>query len=119
MSNHPLWISHRGYTQKHTENTRAAFDAARAAGFDVIETDLRVTADGHIVLYHDRTLVKMGKPKLYIDQLTKAEVSALRYPCGAELMFFDEFISRYRDWSWAFDIKKESAPHTIKPIARL
>lgn len=113
-SKRPTWISHRGYTQKFAENTRAAFDAARKAGFDMIETDLRVTADGHIVLYHDRTLTKLGRPDLSIEQLTKAEVSALRHPCGAELMFFDEFITRYRGWRWVFDIKKESALRTIK-----
>ena len=114
MSERPIWISHRGYTQKFAENTRPAFDAAREAGFDLIETDLRVTADGHIVLYHDRTLVKLGKPDTCIEQLTKDEVSTLRHPCGTELMFFAEFIVRYRGWRWIFDIKKESAAHTIR-----
>ena len=87
MSERPIWISHRGCTQKFAENTRPAFDAAREASFDLIETDLRVTADGHIVLYHDRTLVKLGKPNTCIEQLTKDEVSTLRHPCGTELMF--------------------------------
>ena len=112
MSKRPIWISHRGCTRKFAENTRAAFDAAREAGFDIIETDLRVTADGHIVLYHDRTLVRLGRPDLCVERVTRDELSAMRHPCGAELMFFDEFIARYRGWRWAFDIKKESAART-------
>lgn len=114
MNKRPIWISHRGYTQKFAENTRAAFDAAREVGFDVIETDLRATVDGHIVLYHDRTLAKLGMPDTSIEQLTEDEVKALRHPCGAELMFFAEFITRYSGWRWVFDIKKESATHTIE-----
>ena len=114
MSKRPLWISHRGCTQKFAENTRKAFDAACAAGFDVLETDLRVTVDGHIVLYHDRTLTKLGKPDLSIERLTKAEVSALQHPDGLKLLFFDDFIKRYRKRRWVFDIKKESAPRTVE-----
>ncbi len=114
MPERPIWISHRGCTRQFAENSRPAFDAACEAGFDVIETDLRVTADGHIVLYHDRTLVKLGKPDTSIEQLTKAEVSALRHPGGVGLMFFDEFVTRYRGRRWALDIKKESAARTIE-----
>ena len=118
MSKRPIWISHRGCTQKFTENTRAAFDAAREQGFDIIETDLRVTADGHIVLYHDRTLAKLGRPDLCVEHVTKDKLRTLRHPCGAELMFFDEFIARYRGWRWALDIKKESAARTIQLLRR-
>ena len=55
-----------------------------------------------------------ARPNTCIEQLTKNEVSALRHPCGTELMFFAEFIVRYRGWRWIFDIKKESAAHTIR-----
>ena len=114
MHKRPIWISHRGCTQRFAENTRQAFDAACAAGFDRIETDLRVTADDHIVLYHDRTLVKLGKPDTAIEHLTRAAVQALRHPCGASLLFFDELIGSYPEQRWVFDIKKESAPRTIQ-----
>lgn len=116
MSTRPLWISHRGCNQRFAENTQAAFDAARDAGFDIIETDLRITADKHIVLYHDNTLAKLGRPDTCIERLTSDELRTLRYPCGAALMFFDAFVARYRDWPWVLDIKRESAARTIPQL---
>lgn len=51
-----LRLAHRGAHARHPENTLAAFEAALALGFDGIETDVRVTADGQCVLVHDRVL---------------------------------------------------------------
>jgi len=51
----PVLIAHRGapLVSGHPENTRAAFEGALAAGFTRVETDLRLTDDGRIVLAHD------------------------------------------------------------------
>jgi len=49
----PLIGAHRGATASATENTMAAFQAAIALQADFIETDIRRTADGVLVLHHD------------------------------------------------------------------
>jgi glycerophosphoryl diester phosphodiesterase len=49
-------IGHRGAAALAPENTRASFDAALALGVDAVETDVRATGDGLLVLLHDRTL---------------------------------------------------------------
>ncbi|MEG9434219.1 glycerophosphodiester phosphodiesterase family protein [Terriglobus sp. ADX1] len=49
-------ISHRGEHLHHPENTLAAFRAAADAGADYIELDVRTTADGKLILMHDKTL---------------------------------------------------------------
>lgn len=48
-------LAHRGRHAEVPENTIAAFAAAEAEGLPGVETDVRVTADGELVLYHDRT----------------------------------------------------------------
>lgn len=48
-----LIIAHRGYSSKYPENSIDAFKGAIWAGADLIETDLRESADGAIVLSHD------------------------------------------------------------------
>jgi glycerophosphoryl diester phosphodiesterase len=52
-SNRPLIIAHRGGAHESTENTIAAFQRAVKVGADGIETDIRLTRDGVVVVYHD------------------------------------------------------------------
>ena len=49
----PAICAHRGASRRHPENTLAAFAAAVEIGADMIETDVRRTAAGALVLAHD------------------------------------------------------------------
>ncbi|HKP85390.1 MAG TPA: glycerophosphodiester phosphodiesterase [Blastocatellia bacterium] len=49
----PLVIAHRGGATESTENTILAFQRAARIGADGIETDIRLTRDGVVVIYHD------------------------------------------------------------------
>ena len=51
-----LNIAHRGACGIAPENTFSAFEAAMAAEATAVEMDLRVTADGHVVVIHDATV---------------------------------------------------------------
>lgn len=55
----PLYnIAHRGARSLAPENTMAAFRMAWQVGAHGIETDVSVTADGKLVLFHDATLLR-------------------------------------------------------------
>ncbi|GAA2760807.1 hypothetical protein GCM10009872_61680 [Actinopolymorpha rutila] len=54
----PVVIAHRGASGDAPENTLAAFSAALDQGADFIETDVRRTADGELVLFHDADLLR-------------------------------------------------------------
>jgi len=49
----PLICAHRGASRRHAENSMAAFAGAIEMGADMIETDVRRTRAGRIVLAHD------------------------------------------------------------------
>ena len=49
-------IGHRGAAALAPENTWAGFDLALDLGVDAIETDVRATSDGVLVLLHDERL---------------------------------------------------------------
>ncbi len=51
-----LPFAHRGGARRFPENTAYAFEAAQRLGFRHIETDVQLTADGQIVVFHDDTL---------------------------------------------------------------
>lgn len=51
-----LVCGHRGYSSRFPENTLSAFAAAVGAGVEMIELDVRLSADGVPVVIHDDTL---------------------------------------------------------------
>lgn len=51
----PLLFAHRGAPSEHAENTLPAFEAALAQGADVLELDVRMSIDGHVMVSHDET----------------------------------------------------------------
>ncbi len=52
----PFVMAHRGVPVLAPENTLRSFALALQQGADVLETDLRFTRDGQIVLFHDARL---------------------------------------------------------------
>ena len=110
------WISHRGYTKNATENTVKAFDDAIALGFDHLETDLRTTRDGHIVLCHDPELSRISGNQTKVSEFSRRELEAIKLAKGEPLLFFDEFIERYSELNWILDIKPDSAEQTIAAL---
>lgn len=110
------WISHRGYTKDATENTVKAFDAAIELGFDHLETDLRTTRDGHIVLCHDPELSRISADQTKVSDFSRKELEAIKLAKGEPLLFFDEFIDRFSHLNWILDIKPDSAEQTVKAL---
>ncbi|MDQ3700557.1 MAG: glycerophosphodiester phosphodiesterase [Chloroflexota bacterium] len=70
-------IGHRGAAGHAPENTVAAFDRGIALGADGVETDVRATRDGVLVLLHDATVDRTTDGSGAVADLTWAEVAAL------------------------------------------
>ena len=73
----PLVIAHRGGAGRWPENTLYAFERAGAMGVDVIETDVRATADGELVVIHDESVERTTDGAGPVASLTLAEVKRL------------------------------------------
>jgi glycerophosphoryl diester phosphodiesterase len=73
----PLVIAHRGLAIDHPENTLPAFRAGIEAGADILETDVHLSRDGHVIIAHDPTLDRVaGRPGLVSD-FTAAELASI------------------------------------------
>ena len=69
--------AHRGDFKYYPENTMPAFISAYKLGVDNIETDVRRTKDGVLVLIHDRSVERTTGAQGFVDQMTLAEIKAL------------------------------------------
>lgn len=69
--------SHRGGAASAPENTLPAVSHALAGGFDYVEVDVALTADGHPVLMHDAKVDRTTNGNGRLAELTLAQVRAL------------------------------------------
>ena len=78
--------AHRGASAHAPENTMRAFRLGVALGANGIETDIRRTKDGVLVLFHDESLLRLTGDYRRIADLTREELAAVRIasPDGAE-----------------------------------
>ncbi len=77
----PLFIAHRGISARYPENTLAAFNGAIDAGAHMIELDVCLSRDRHLVVIHDETVDRTtngtGAVKaLTLDQLGRLDAGS-------------------------------------------
>lgn len=77
----PMVVVHRGLWSAVPENSCAAIRAAR--GFDMVEIDIRLSADGYPVLLHDPDLSRTTGVGARCSDLTLAELTSLTLRAGA------------------------------------
>ena len=54
----PWVIAHRGNSSAAPENTLAAFRSALDVGADMVEMDVHLSADGHVIVMHDESVTR-------------------------------------------------------------
>lgn len=86
---HAKIIAHRGASADAPENTMPAFELALEQGAQMLEFDVRPTADGTVVVFHDDTTERWNGVPQRIDQLSLADVQQLDIG-GARVPTLDE-----------------------------
>src|SRR6478672_6885695 len=73
----PVIFAHRGASAYAPENTIASFELAVAQRADAIELDVKLSADGHVIVHHDPTVDRTTNGKGKVKDLTLAELKKL------------------------------------------
>ena len=73
-----LKIGHRGAKAYAAENTISSFKKALELGVDMVEFDVRITADKYPIVIHDKFLGRLAKKLRRVNHLTLAEVKRLK-----------------------------------------
>jgi glycerophosphoryl diester phosphodiesterase len=83
---------HRGALGSEPENTVRSFRRAVEDGCDEIELDLRVTADGRLVVLHDATVDRTTDGTGAVEELTFDQVRSLDAGRGERVPTWDETV---------------------------
>lgn len=83
----PVIFAHRGASAHAPENTIAAFEMALEEHADAIELDVKLSADGHVVVIHDMTVDRTTGAHGRVRDLSLADLRAL----GAGSFFSEKF----------------------------
>ena len=122
FSDTPQVFAHRGGCDLGPENTIAAFDIGMSTGADGLELDVHLSADGIVVVHHDRTLDRTTDSTGPIASRTAPELERVDagywfkrgddYPfrgLGIGVPTLRKVLARYRDIPTIIEIKVYSA----------
>ncbi len=112
----PIAFVHRGGALEAYENTLSAFEIAVSAGFGYVETDVRATADGVLLAFHDATLGRVTDRDGRVDGLPWSEVGQARVGGREAIPRLDELLHTFPQVRFNLDAKDGS---TLRPLARL
>ena len=97
-----LIFAHRGVIEGNAENSIEAFEKARVVGFKAIETDVNVTKDGKLIIFHDHDCIRLlGRDQLLSD-LTWEEIQDLylhynRKETSSKVLSLEQFLESQND----------------------
>jgi glycerophosphoryl diester phosphodiesterase len=85
----PLVVAHRGSSAVHPEHTFAGYEQAIAEGADLLECDVRLTADGHLVCVHDRRIDRTSDGRGVVSAKTLDQLRRWDFGSGSVLLLED------------------------------
>lgn len=75
----PQVVAHRGASHENAEHTLWAYKRAIEVGAEALECDVRLTADGHLVCVHDRSLRRTAAANGVVSTMNLADLDELDF----------------------------------------
>jgi glycerophosphoryl diester phosphodiesterase len=112
----PVALAHRGGAREAPENSLRAFRRAVGLGFEYIETDVRATADGVVVVFHDERLNRVTDRVGRIRDLPFAEVRKAHIGNAERVHSLAEILELFPNTRFNIDIKEDNA---VEPVMQV
>lgn len=92
-------LGHRGARSEAAENTLSGFHHAHglhAKGLAGVELDIQLTADEHLIVFHDETLQRLCGVQARVDQLSLVEIQR-HLQSGHQIITLDKLAQKLSD----------------------
>ncbi len=113
-------MAHRGgwlsQADPAPENTRQALAQSVALGYEYFETDVRLTADGEVVVFHDESLDRVTDASGPIGQRRWAELAEVRVGGSEPIPRLADLLDEFPATRFNIDLKE---PGVVEPLAEL
>lgn len=121
-----LIAAHRGVAGGNVPcNTLPAFEAALRQGADILETDIALSGDGDLLVFHPRKERQHLGVDVHLEQMTMEEIRKLRYtnvdrdPTDYGILTLDEFLETFKNRCFInLDHGWEDMRKTIEAVRR-
>lgn len=115
--------AHRGASEYCPENTLLSFYTGLYMGANGIETDVRATKDGVLVLFHDDTLERVTGESGSISDYTWEELQAFRVKKDGledKIVTLEDFLAHFafRDITFAIELKEDGNAEGVAELLR-
>lgn len=116
----PIAFAHRGAHLDVAENTWMAFAAAAALGYRYIETDVRGTADGQVIICHDARARRLAGLSARVSALTLAQLRAAPAISdgAAQVPLLADVLAGFPGLRFNIDVKDRAASELVPEIIR-
>lgn len=113
-------MAHRGgwieSEDEARENTRYAFSRAVQLGYEYLETDVRTTADGQLVVFHDPLLDRVSDATGPVSERTWADLADVRIAGTDPIARLEDVLEEFPSVRFNLDLKD---PRAVEPLAEL
>ena len=115
--------AHRGASEYTPENTLLAFYTGMYMGANGIETDVQMTKDGVLVLFHDDTIMRLTGAEGSIQDYTLEQLRQFTFENNGlvdKIVVFEDFLQQFgwRDITFAIEIKQAGIEPQVVDMIR-
>lgn len=117
----PRAFAHRGWhldDLEGMENSLSAFRRAAAEGYQYIETDVRATADGTVVVHHDADLDRTTDGRGSIGALPWSAVRSARIAGREPVCRLEDALEELPETFFNIDVKSDAAVREVLRVVR-
>ncbi|ANJ27037.1 glycerophosphodiester phosphodiesterase [Agromyces aureus] len=114
----PRVLAHRGLAVEAPENTLLAFEHALAVGAGYLETDVRLTRDGVVVIAHDDTIDRVAGRSAVVADLSLADLEQIELGAGQRFCTLAAALEALPDARFNIDVKVAEAVDPVVEVIR-